>query len=144
MTGRYLLPFCKKFSYVSAHTCPFRRLTPPPSPCPGTAYGFHSFLISHHVGTACISYSFLTSRHVGMACGLYSFLSQANNGNGFFISVIFLFSGLDLLYFLIFPVRKAGSVPFLWIFLFFRSIIKKRSLCFKGVFYENIYDTGYG
>lgn len=28
------------------------------------------------------------------------------------MSVISLFSGLALLYFLIFPVRKAGSVPF--------------------------------
>ena len=26
MTGRYLIPFCKKLFYVSAHTCPFRRL----------------------------------------------------------------------------------------------------------------------
>ena len=26
MTGRYLLPFCKKLSAVSAPTCPFRRL----------------------------------------------------------------------------------------------------------------------
>ena len=25
MTGRYLLPFCKKLFYVSAHTCPFRQ-----------------------------------------------------------------------------------------------------------------------
>ena len=26
MTGRYLIPFYKKLFYVSAHTCPFRRL----------------------------------------------------------------------------------------------------------------------
>ena len=26
MTGRYLIPFCKKLFYLSAHTCPFRRL----------------------------------------------------------------------------------------------------------------------
>ena len=26
MTGRYLMPFCKKPFFVSAHTCPFRRL----------------------------------------------------------------------------------------------------------------------
>ena len=35
MTGRYLLPFYKKLFFVSAHTCPFRRLTPPPSPTSG-------------------------------------------------------------------------------------------------------------
>ena len=26
MTGRYLIPFCKNRSFVSAHTCPFRQL----------------------------------------------------------------------------------------------------------------------
>ena len=29
MTGRYLIPFCKKLFYLSAHTCPFRRVTFP-------------------------------------------------------------------------------------------------------------------
>ena len=35
MTGRYLIPFCKKLFYLSAHSCPFRRLAPPPSPTSG-------------------------------------------------------------------------------------------------------------
>ena len=35
MTGRFLIPFCKKLFFISAHTCPFRRLTPPPSPTSG-------------------------------------------------------------------------------------------------------------
>ena len=32
MTGKYLISFYKKLFYMSAHPCPFRRLSPPPSP----------------------------------------------------------------------------------------------------------------
>ena len=35
MTGKYLILFRKKLFFVSAHTYPFRRLTPPPSPSSG-------------------------------------------------------------------------------------------------------------
>ena len=45
MTGIFLIPFCKKLFYLSAHACPFRRLTPPPSPYSGTAYVYYSFLL---------------------------------------------------------------------------------------------------
>ena len=34
----------RNYSFLSAPTCPFRRLPPPPSPCSGTAYGSCSFL----------------------------------------------------------------------------------------------------
>ena len=30
MTGKYLISFYKKLFYMSAHPCPFRRLSPPP------------------------------------------------------------------------------------------------------------------
>ena len=45
MTGRYLLLLCKKRFFVYYQSCPFRRLTPPPSPCPGTAFYVSHFLI---------------------------------------------------------------------------------------------------
>ena len=38
MTGKYLLLLCKKLFFVSAHTCPFRRLPPPPSPTSGDGF----------------------------------------------------------------------------------------------------------
>ena len=50
MTGRYLIPFCKNISFVSAPTCPFRQ----PDGChlprqAGTALGSYSFLFKQKV-----------------------------------------------------------------------------------------------
>ena len=49
MTGRYLILFCKKPFYVLTHTCPFRRLTPPPSPTSGDGFQFVFFLLCTHL-----------------------------------------------------------------------------------------------
>ena len=56
MTGRYLILLCKNrfFSFthsyfhssVSAHSCPFRRLTPPLSPTSGDSLRFAFFILS--------------------------------------------------------------------------------------------------
>ena len=48
MTGRYLMPFCKKPFFISAHACPFRRLTPPLSPTSGDSSRliFFQFLLT--------------------------------------------------------------------------------------------------
>ena len=52
MTGRYLVPLCKNRLFVSAHACPFRRLTPPPFPCAGTAFISYAFLFRQKLFTA--------------------------------------------------------------------------------------------
>ena len=66
MTGRYLIPFCKKLFYLSAHSCPFRRLVPPPQPRQSVSHTFTASLRSSKSGS-------LASRHPGTAYGLHSF-----------------------------------------------------------------------
>mgnify|MGYP006970255608 FL=1 len=57
MTGSFLIPFCKKLFYLSAHTCPFRQPAGWHFPRQaGAAYVYYSFLlrqkvIQYHTGT---------------------------------------------------------------------------------------------
>ena len=87
MTGRYLIPFCKKPFYLSTHTCPFRRLTPPPSPTSGDGLRLAYFrLFSDKRGQLAVYVLFFfaktsfntTSKHNSL---LPSFLSGGQNRN---------------------------------------------------------------
>ena len=43
MTGRYLLPFCKKLFFRICSLLPLLTASPPPSLCPGTAFLYEPF-----------------------------------------------------------------------------------------------------
>ena len=111
MTGRHIIPFCKKLFYVSAHTYPFRRLRRHlslkakrlthfysiallpekwfASRQAGTAWGLHSSFISRHAGTTFYMSHFFI--FVFSSCLFYSFISEHKKRWSEFSPVIFFF-----------------------------------------------------
>ena len=96
--GKHLIPLCKKLSFVSAHTCPFRRLTPPPQPRQSVSLTFTASLRSSKSGS-------LASRQAGTAL-LYFFFRNQSARTAFlyesfryFLSESFHYFSVSLLFF---------------------------------------------